>query len=106
MLAQECSPIHLLVSSWWNSLLPRTHAITDMRVSLFNAATEEILRNQTLGKVYDPLSDNRFKWAAQWLDLADRCIPVIDPSVAQSAAFIFNEAAPQQSRQHAAANNS
>ena len=83
MLAQECSPIHLLVSSWWNSL-----------------------RNQTLGKVYDPLSDNRFKWAAQWLDLADRCIPVIDPSVAQSAAFIFNEAAPQQSRQHAAANNS
>jgi len=102
MLPPTSSPIHILVSSWWNSRPPAVSAITDCRVSLFMAATGEILRHKELGRVYDPLADNRFKWAAQWLDLADRTIHAIDPAIALSAEFIFNPP-PPLSRQHAAA---
>lgn len=89
MLPPTESPIHLLVSSWF--ACPHPPAVTtDLRVELFTAATEEILRNKELGRVYDPLADNRFKWAAQWLDLGDRCISAIDDDLHALVAFIFN----------------
>ena len=89
MLAPTASPVHLLVSSWFKQQRPPA-ITTDLRVSLFIAATEEILLNKKEGRVYDPLSDNRFKWGAQWLDLGDRCIRAIDPAIQLAAEFTFN----------------
>jgi len=88
MLPPAESPVHSLVSTWFNQ--PPPLATTPFRIKLFTAATEEILRSQAQGRVYDPLSDNRFRWAAQWLDLGDRCIERIDSDLAILAGFILN----------------
>ena len=102
MLPTDISPVHRLVSSWFTCLPPASTFTTNFRLALWQAATEEILLNRDAGKVYDPLADNRFKWAAQWLDLSDRCIKSIDPSVHLAAEYIFAPP-PPLSRQHAAA---
>lgn len=104
MLSPDQSPVHRLVSTWWDTPPPATCTTGIRRFSLFLAATEEIVLNQSQGKIYDPLADNRFRWAAQWLDIGDRSIRVIDPSIQLAAQFIF--APPRlSSRQHLAAND-
>lgn len=100
MLPPAASPIHRLVSFWWTLPAPVSTTVTPHRMRLFLAATEEILLNQDQGRVYDPLADNRFKWAAQWLDLGDRCITTIDPAIRMAAEFIFSPPAITHARQH------
>lgn len=85
MLHPSVSPIHRLVSAWWKSRPPSAFEINASRAALFEAATHEITANSNAGRAYDPLADNRFLWATQWLNHAEGSIRQIDPRIQQLA---------------------
>lgn len=102
MIPPAQSPIHRLVSRWWGTPAPPLLTTDAKRLSLWLAAVDEIVVHQSTGTIYDPLADNRFLWAAQWLDVGSQCRSSIDPAVTLAAEYIF--AAPRSpSRQHLAA---
>ncbi len=91
MLQPIDSPVHPLVSTWWNSTRPpQPQEIVVARIFLFTAATREIEKNHQHGTVYDPLADHRFLWAAQWLDHAAGNRRHICPHVTAIAAVFFD----------------
>ena len=102
MIPHAQSPIHRLVSRWWGTPAPALLTTNAKRLSLWLAAVDEMVVNQSTGTIYDPLADNRFLWAAQWLDVGSQCRRSIDPSVALAAEYIFDPPRPP-SRQHLAA---
>lgn len=99
MLAQDQSPIHILVSQWWKSRPPFQHELSACRAALFTAATHEITANANNGKIYDPLDDRRFQWASQWLDSAGKPRPLIDPDIHNLAAMFFSPPRPSDHKE-------
>ncbi len=92
MLPPDQSPVHILVSGWWQSRQPFHHEIMASRAALWTAATHEITANANRGVAYDPLGDRRVQWASQWIDQAGKIRPHIDPDLHNLAAIFFNPA--------------
>jgi hypothetical protein len=90
MLPPDQSPLHLLLALWRKSRLPTPPELSACRIALFTAATREIDAQLAAGVSYDPLSDQRFLWAAQWLAVAAGLRPSIDPDVEFSASLLMN----------------
>ena len=81
MLPPDQSPVHQLGTLWRALPPPKHHDIPACRARLFTAATHEITAHANAGKSYDPMTDQRFHWAAQWIDVGDGSRPSIDPNV-------------------------
>ena len=95
MLPPADSPMHQLISTWWHkSRPPYRHELAAARVFLWTAATREIQAHAAAGTFYDPLTDYRFQWASQWLDLAAGNRKTICPNVTTIAAVFFDPPVP------------
>jgi hypothetical protein len=81
MLPPEQSPIHQLVTLWRGSRLPTRLEIPACRARLYAAATHEITAHFNTGKSYDPAADHRFRWASQWIEVAEGGRKTVDPDV-------------------------
>jgi len=81
MLSPDKYPIHQLVTLWRNCRTPRLHEIPGCRARLFTAATHEITAHANAGKSYDPLTDHRFRWAGQWIEVGEGTRRAIDPNI-------------------------
>ena len=105
MLAPENSPLHQLVSVWWNQCRPPfRHELLTARIFLYTAGAKEIEARDD--KTYDPTADHRFLWAVQWLDHAAGSIPRICPNVTACAAVHLDTTTPFLSRKALAAGDS
>ncbi len=83
--------MHQLISNWWHkSRPPYRHELAASRIFLWTAAIREIEGNAAAGSFYDPLSDNRFLWANQWLDLAAGNRTSISKDLTAIAALYFD----------------
>ena len=104
MLPPEKSPIHQLVSVWWDQCRPPfRHELLVARIFLYTAAAKEIEARQD--PTYDPTTDHRFRWAVQWLDHAAGSIPHICPHITACAAVFFDPAAKLTRKELAAGGN-
>lgn len=92
MLPPDQSPIHQLVQIWRGSRLPTHAEIPASRARLFEAATHEIIRHANRGTHYDPMTDQRFLWATQWLQVADCSRNHIDPETTLLCNLLFDPA--------------
>jgi hypothetical protein len=90
-----------LVTLWRSCRLPGPLEASACRARLFEAATREIAAKGDNGISYDPLHDIRFKWAAQWIEVAEGERKTVDPEVDMLCRFAM-EPAPL-TRKHAAA---
>ena len=89
MLTPEKSPLHQLISGWWNQCHPPfRHELLVARIFLYTAATREV--EARADPTYDPTTDHRFLWAIQWLDQAAGAIPRICPNTTACAAVFFD----------------
>jgi hypothetical protein len=61
-----------------------------MRESLFAAALQEILDHHVLGKNFDPITDHRFRWAVQYLEVIERSRKAIDEDIRLHASLAFD----------------
>ena len=77
----ESSPMRQLVAIWRSCRLPSPTEVSACRARLSTAAVHAITSKAQQGIPYDPLMDTRFKWAAQWLDVADGSRRHIDQEV-------------------------
>lgn len=90
MLPPDQSPIHQLVSVWWDNCRPPfRHELAAARIFLWTAALREIEANAAISSGYDPICDNRFLWATQWLDLAEGHRTTICPRITACAAVFL-----------------
>ncbi len=80
-MSSSSSPLHQLVAIWRHCRPPVKLEVAACRARLFTAAVHEITAKANAGICYDPMSDCRFRWANQWLDLAHGDIKSIDPSI-------------------------
>lgn len=95
MLDSTVSPVHRLVSGWWQSkLTPSTYQAHALRESLLAAALAEIHLNKQHATAYDPFSDFRFKWAVQYIEVATRERNHIEDSIATLASLFFSPPPP------------
>lgn len=62
-----------------------------MREALFTAALDEILAKHAIQEGYDPILDQRFKWAVQHLELIEGSRRHIDSEVALHARMKFEK---------------
>ncbi len=82
--------LQTLVSGWWRrSERPHILQVWPLREALYEAALAEIRLQARQGKVYDPGTDNRFKWACQWLEAGEGHRHTIDPNLAMIVEYLF-----------------
>lgn len=81
MLPPDQSPVHQLVSLWITCRKPQRLELPACRARLFTAATHEITAHAEAGNSYDPMSDARFRWAVQFLEVAEESRKSIDPDI-------------------------
>lgn len=81
MQPQHESPVEDIVRLWNSCRPPLLHEINACRARLFEAATHQVSIRARHNISYNPMHDNRFLWANQWLDLAAGTIKRIDPAV-------------------------
>ena len=79
MLPPALSPVHILVSTWRKSRLARRDELSACRSALLTAAVREIAANNEQGILYDPVADQRFQWALQWIAVSAEERRAIDP---------------------------
>jgi hypothetical protein len=108
MLPAAQSPIHEVVSDLWRRAeiaQPPPHLqVPSVRERLYSAAAEEIRKSLQACTVYDPAGDFRFRWAVQFLEVADGSRRHIDPDITTLATMFFTPA-PPPSFKHIAAND-
>jgi hypothetical protein len=102
-LPPEKSPVYQLVSKWRKSALPKVSELSACRAAIFTAAVHQMNACSLDGIAYNPLTDNKFLWACQWIDCADPDMArtAIDPTVEFAAHLLMDE--PIQSHKHLAA---
>ena len=92
MVLCQQSPVYQLVRAWWNKrrVLPPVSELPAMRESLWEAALREVRQCASEGRVYDPASDSRIAWAAEFIARAAGITRHIDPDIAARAAYVFD----------------
>lgn len=82
--------LQTLVFGWWRrSERPHFLQVDPLREALYEAALAEIRLQASHGKAYDPGTDNRFKWACQWLEAGEGHRHTIDPNLALIVEYLF-----------------
>ena len=90
---QNESPVQSLTYSWWvTGRPPKRLDVLAMREELYTACLEEIRLKRQNGRSYDPGSDNRVKWANQWLQVGEIHRTEVDPDLCWVARHLFGPA--------------
>ena len=82
----------LILGLWTASMHPHRMMVPKLRERLYEAALDEIRRLASQGKNYDPGADNRFKWACQWLEVAEGERPSVDCHLATIVEYLLTPA--------------
>ena len=87
------SSFSALVASWWALHTPPPRlSVTLFREALFATALEQIRSAARLGRNYDPTADHRFRWACQWLDVAEGERQSVDGHLDSIMHFLMDDA--------------
>ena len=92
MVLCQQSPVYQLVCAWWQKrrVLPPVSELPAMRESLWDAVLSEVRQRAHEGRIYDPVSDSRIAWAAEFLACAAGFTRHIDPDIQARAAYVFD----------------
>ncbi len=83
--------MHELVSQWWAARLrPNACFVPAMRMELTEAVIAELRIKISLNRSYDPFSDARVLWGAQYLHRVENSGFHINPDIKAQAAWLFN----------------
>lgn len=105
MLPPSQSPVHKLVSLWRKSRPLCLHEVNTARAAIYTAAVHEISANSNAGHVYDPAADARFRWACEWINVADGSCPSISDDTEFLATYLMDPKPTIESFKHAAAHD-
>jgi len=82
------NPVACLVAGWRHLRLPTPPQVMGYREALFSATLEEVRLQSAAGVLYDPSEDYRFKWACQWLAVAEGSLRRVDQRLCDIVEFM------------------